>query len=113
MACYRDLQQPAPTPGWALQYTPDFKPAWGRTYEPAAVSPHVTVVAVERMLDFYRLTGDRSFLARLNEALRADPSLANSDPLANGWFFKVKLAEPAQVDALLDETAYNTFAAGQ
>jgi len=69
MACYRDLQQPAPTPGWALQYTPDFRPAWGRTYEPAAVSPHLTVVAVERMLDFYRLTGDRSFLARLDEAL--------------------------------------------
>jgi hypothetical protein len=69
MACYRDLQQPAPTPGWALQYTPDFKPAWGRTYEPAAVSPHVTAVAIERMLDFYRLTGDRSFLARLDEAL--------------------------------------------
>lgn len=69
MACYRDLQQPAPTPGWALQYTPDFQPAWGRTYEPAAVSPHVTAVAVERMLDFYRLTGDHSFLARLDEAL--------------------------------------------
>ncbi|WP_292036447.1 MULTISPECIES: pectate lyase [unclassified Brevundimonas] len=69
MACYRDLQQPAPTPGWALQYTADFRPAWGRTYEPAAVSPHVTAVAIERMLDFYRLTGDRSFLARLDEAL--------------------------------------------
>ena len=52
-------------------------------------------------------------ITEVNEALRADPSLANSDPLANGWFFKVELAEPAQVDALLDETAYNTFAAGQ
>jgi hypothetical protein len=69
MACYRDLQQPAPTPGWALQYTPDFKPAWGRTYEPAAVSPHTTAGAVVKMLDFYRLTGDRSFLARLPQAL--------------------------------------------
>ena len=28
----------------------------------------------------------------MNEALRADPSLANSDPLGAGWFFKVKLA---------------------
>lgn len=69
MACYRDLQQPQPTPAWALQYTHDFKPAWGRTYEPAAVAPHVTSNAVERMLDFYCLTGDRSFLARLPEAL--------------------------------------------
>jgi hypothetical protein len=69
MACYRDLQQPAPTPGWALQYTPDYKPAWGRTYEPASISPHVTAAAVDQMLQFYRLTGDRSFLARLPEAL--------------------------------------------
>lgn len=69
MAGYRDLQQPAPTPGWALQYTPDLKPAGGRTYEPAAVSPHVTSAAIERMLQSYRLTGDRSFLARLPEAL--------------------------------------------
>ena len=42
------------------------------------------------------------------EALRADPSLANSDPLATGWFFKVKLSEPAQVDALLDKVVSAT-----
>lgn len=69
MACYRDLQQPDPTPGWALQYTPDSKPAWGRTYEPASVSPHTTAAAIDKMLDFYRLTGDRSFLTRLPQAL--------------------------------------------
>ena len=51
-------------------------------------------------------------VTEVNEALRSDPSLANSDPLATGWFFKVKLSEPAQVDALLDKTAYDTFAAG-
>ncbi len=50
-------------------------------------------------------------VTEVNEALRADPSLANSDPLAAGWFFKVRLSEPAQVDALLDETAYAAFAA--
>ncbi|MDP1781370.1 MAG: glycine cleavage system protein H, partial [Hydrogenophaga sp.] len=32
-------------------------------------------------------------------------------PLKSGWFFKVKLSEPAQVDALLDETAYAALAA--
>jgi glycine cleavage system H protein len=46
----------------------------------------------------------------VNEDLRADPSLANSDPLGAGWFFKVQLAEPAELDALLDETAYNALA---
>ncbi len=49
-------------------------------------------------------------VTEVNEGLRADPSLANSDPLGSGWFFKVKLSEPAQVNALLDKTAYDAFA---
>jgi len=50
-------------------------------------------------------------VTEVNEALRSDPSLANSDPLAAGWFFKVKLSAAAEVDALLDETAYTAFSA--
>jgi glycine cleavage system H protein len=50
-------------------------------------------------------------VTEVNEALRADPSLANSDPLGTGWFFKVKLSQPAQLDALLDKTAYDAFSA--
>ena len=50
-------------------------------------------------------------VTEVNEALRADPSLANSDPLGTGWFFKVKLSNPAQLDALLDKTAYDAFSA--
>ena len=50
-------------------------------------------------------------ITEVNEELRNDPSLANSDPLGKGWFFKVKLANPSEVDALLDETAYNKFSA--
>ncbi len=45
----------------------------------------------------------------VNEALRSDPSLANSDPLGAGWFFKVKLSDPSQLDALMDETSYSAF----
>ncbi len=51
-------------------------------------------------------------VTEVNEALRDDPSLANSDPLGQGWFFKVKLSSPAEVDALLDETGYTQFTAG-
>jgi glycine cleavage system H protein len=51
-------------------------------------------------------------VTEVNEALRSDPSLANSDPLGKGWFFKVKLSAPAEVDALLDETGYTQFTAG-
>ena len=46
-------------------------------------------------------------VTEVNEALRDDPSLANSDPLNAGWFFKVKLSNAAEVDALLDQAAYD------
>ena len=49
-------------------------------------------------------------IVEVNEALRADPSLANSDPLNTGWFFKVKLSDASQLDALLDEASYADFA---
>jgi glycine cleavage system H protein len=57
---------------------------------------------------FMPITGE---ITEVNEALRADPALANSDPLGAGWFFKVKLSDASQLDALLDETAYTAFAA--
>ena len=45
----------------------------------------------------------------VNEALRDDPSLANSDPLGAGWFFKVRLSDLSQLDALMDATSYTAF----
>jgi glycine cleavage system H protein len=45
-------------------------------------------------------------IIEVNEALRSDPSLANSDPLGAGWFFKVKLNPLSDLDALLDEASY-------
>ena len=50
-------------------------------------------------------------VTEVNEALRADPALANSEPLGAGWFFKVKLSNPAELDALMDETSYTAFSA--
>ena len=41
-----------------------------------------------------------------NEALRADPSLANSDPEGAGWFYKVKLSDATELDGLMDAAAY-------
>ncbi|MBO9685714.1 glycine cleavage system protein GcvH [Roseateles chitosanitabidus] len=46
-------------------------------------------------------------IVEVNEALRDDPSLANSDPLKTGWFFKVKLSNPSELDELMDTTAYD------
>ena len=48
-------------------------------------------------------------ITEVNEDLRNDPALANSDPINAGWFFKVKLSNPAQLDALMDEAAYNAL----
>ena len=68
------------------------------------------VESVKAAADVYMpVTGE---ITEVNEELRNDPSLANSDPLGKGGVFKVKLANPAEVDALLDETAYNKFSAG-
>ncbi|TAN10093.1 MAG: glycine cleavage system protein GcvH [Burkholderiaceae bacterium] len=47
----------------------------------------------------------------INEALQNDPSLANSDPMKAGWFFKIKLSKASELDALMDEAAYTKFAA--
>ena len=66
------------------------------------------VESVKAAADVYMpVTGE---IVEVNEALRADPSLANSDPLGAGWFFKVKLSDASQLAGLMDETAYNAFA---
>ncbi|MFZ4287309.1 glycine cleavage system protein GcvH [Variovorax sp. HJSM1_2] len=65
------------------------------------------VESVKAAADVYMpVSGD---VTEVNEALRADPALANSDPLGAGWFFKVKLSDAGQLTALLDETAYTKF----
>ena len=45
----------------------------------------------------------------VNETLRDEPSLANTDPQGAGWFFRVKLTDAAQLDGLMDESAYAAF----
>ena len=65
------------------------------------------VESVKAAADVYMpISGE---ITEVNEALRADPSLANSDPQGAGWFFKVRLSDAGQLDALMDETAYGNF----
>jgi PelA/Pel-15E family pectate lyase len=63
------LQQGPPQPGWALQYTPDYKPAGARTYEPNSLVTHTSARNIELLIRFYRLTGETKFLARVPEAI--------------------------------------------
>ena len=46
-----------------------------------------------------------------NSAVADDPALVNSDPDGAGWFFKLKLKNPADADGLLDEAAYKELTA--
>ncbi|HSU22831.1 glycine cleavage system protein GcvH [Comamonadaceae bacterium OTU4NAUVB1] len=83
-------------------------PEVGTTYAQGDVAG--VVESVKAAADvFMPVSGE---VTEVNEALRADPGLANTDPLGAGWFFKVKLSDAAQVDALLDAADYDAFAAG-
>jgi glycine cleavage system H protein len=67
------------------------------------------VESVKAAADVYMpVTGE---IVEVNEALRSDPSLANSDPLGAGWFFKVRISDGADRDDLMDESAYAGFTA--
>ena len=46
-----------------------------------------------------------------NPALADDPSLVNRDPEGEGWFFKMTLADKAELDGLMDEAAYREWVA--
>ena len=50
-------------------------------------------------------------ITEVNPAIVANPALVNEDPMENGWFFKMTLAEPSEFDALMDEEAYREYIA--
>ncbi len=52
-------------------------------------------------------------VVEINAALDDDSSLVNSDPTGKGWFFKIRLSDASELDALMDEAAYKAFAAEQ
>ena len=47
-----------------------------------------------------------------NAALEADPALVNTSPEADGWFFRLTLSDPGELDGLMDADAYKAFVAG-
>ena len=44
-----------------------------------------------------------------NQAIADDPALINKDPEGEGWFFKLKLDNPGEVEGLMDEPAYRAW----
>ena len=49
-------------------------------------------------------------VVEINEALTDKPELVNNDAEGAGWFFKIKLANPSELDSLMDRDAYLAFA---
>ena len=78
-------------------------PEVGKTF--AAKEVAGVVESVKAAADVYMPVDGE--ITEVNEALRDDPALANTDPTGAGWFFKVKLSNPAQLDALMDKTGYD------
>ena len=46
-----------------------------------------------------------------NPALADDPAIVNNDPEGAGWFFKIEVTNPSELDGLMDENAYRDFVA--
>jgi len=51
-------------------------------------------------------------VSEINAALEADPALVNSAPEGDGWFFKLALADPSELEGLMDAAAYKAFCEG-
>lgn len=103
MECMRLMQQAAPQAGWGLQHLavdrngrPAGAPAGARSYEPRALATHTTQTNVEQMFNYFRLTGDRKYLARVPEAI--------------AWLQSCKLsAQMIAENALLKGRTHPTF----
>lgn len=80
-------------------------PEVGKTLKKGEVAG--VVESVKAAADLYMpVSGE---VVEINTALKDDPSLANSDPLGAGWFFKVKVADMAEFDQLMDPPAYDAL----
>ena len=78
-------------------------PEVGRSYAKGEVAG--VVESVKAAADvFMPIAGE---VTEINDALRADPSLANSDPMGNGWFFKILIKDMAEFDVLMDKPDYD------
>jgi glycine cleavage system H protein len=50
-------------------------------------------------------------ITEINPAIVKNPALVNEDPMEDGWFFKMTLADPTDLDELMDEAAYREYIA--
>ena len=69
--------------------------------------PTAVVESVKAASDIYApVSGE---VVEINPAVEADPALVNTDPYGNGWLFKLRVKNPADVAGLLDAAAYTAL----
>jgi glycine cleavage system H protein len=80
-------------------------PAVGSTHAQKATAG--VVESVKAAADVYMpVSGE---VVAVNDKLKDEPSLVNTDPMGEGWFFKVKPSNSAELAGLMDETSYGAF----
>ena len=82
-------------------------PAHGKTVtkgEEAAVVESVKAASEV----FTPVTGE---VVAVNDPLAEDPGLVNRAPTSEGWFLKIRMADPREVEGLMDEAAYRAYVA--
>jgi len=65
----------------------------------------VTVESVKAAAEVYAPVAGA--ITEANPAAAEDPSIVNSDPLGAGWLFRMRLSDPGEAAALMEEDAYN------
>ena len=48
-------------------------------------------------------------VAEINQMLTTEPATVNADPMGDGWFIKLRLDDPKELDSLMDEEGYKRF----
>lgn len=83
-------------------------PEVGKTFKSG--DPCAVVESVKTASDIYSPTSGE--ILEINKAVVDNPALANTEPYAGGWFFKIKLSNPAELNALLSPEQYQSQIGG-
>jgi glycine cleavage system H protein len=84
-------------------------PSAGTKLSKGAVA--ATVESVKAASEVYAPVGGE--VLTVNDKLTTEPGLVNAEPTGNGWLFRMKIADTAELDTLLDEQAYRNLTAAQ
>lgn len=86
-------------------------------YDPPTVGDTVSLGQAYGELESVKAVSDiiapaSGEVTAVNGAVDSAPELVNSDPYGEGWLIKVRLSDPTEIDALMDEPAYRAYLAG-